>query len=241
MLRALLLIVALGASVARGDVVTRVSGSRLVVIGDRNPNAVRIEAAPDGVLVLGIDGTLVDGSSEGVTVAGVQRLTVKLKQRADRLTLRSLTGVGRIALRLGKGNDDVVLDDVRAGATQIQTGGGRDAVSVVGRSHLRRLRVDTSIGEDSVWLDGVRISGDLDIDTGSDDDDVLIFVTDVGDDLDVHLGNDEDVLVLASVEVDDDAHLDGEDGDDLLFFDGYVWFDDDLDIDGFDDDDWWWY
>jgi hypothetical protein len=232
------LLVALGACVARADVVTTVSGSSLVVTGDSSPNAVAIEPALDGVTVVGFDGTLVDGSSEGITVPGVRRLTVKLGKGSDRLTLTHVTLPDGLDLRLGRGNDSVWLDDVDGGASRIQTGNGHDAVSVFDVS-LNRLSVQTSNGFDFVELDRAWVSGDLDVDTGSDDDDVTIVATHIGDDVHVELGNDDDFALLADVAVDDDVEIDGEDGDDDLVFAGYIWIEDDLDVDGFGDD-WWW-
>jgi hypothetical protein len=222
-----------------GDVTTTVTGSKLVVTGDDRADTVLIEPAADGVAVVGLDGTLVDGSSEGVTVPGVRRLVVKLHEGPDRLTLRDLDLPDGIDLRVGRGNDGVLLDRVDAGATNIQTGDGHDAVEIFGPSTLKRLSVLTSADYDLVELDRVWVPGDVDIDTGSEPDDVTIVATEVGDDVDVDLGNDDDFLLIADVAIYDDTDLDGDDGDDVLVLAGYVWFEDDLDIDGFDDD-WWW-
>jgi large repetitive protein len=239
MLRVLLLLVALGPSVARGDVVTSVSGSKLVVTGDDGADTVLIEPASDGIRVVGLDGTLVDGSGEGIVVPGIRRLTVKLRQGADRLTIRDVSLSGKIDLRLGEGNDRVELDGVDGGSTRIRTDDGWDGVSVDGPSRFDHLSIQTSNGDDWIWIDDAWITGDLTIDTGADEDDVTIVDTEVDDDVDVHLGNDEDDLFLADVSFDDDTHLDGENGEDDLFLDGWIWFGDDLDVDGFDDD-WWW-
>ena len=239
MLRLSLLLAVLGASLARGDVVTTLSGSKLIVTGDDSRDTVQIEAAPGGVSVVGFDGTLVDGSGNGGTFAGVEHLTVKLRQGGDRLTIRGVDLSGKLGIRLGRASDDIVLDGVRAGATSVRTGGGDDVVSVVGPTRLRKLTVQTSTGEDAVVLDGAWVTGDLAIDTGSDDDYVGIFVTEVADDVDVHLGNDDDFIELADVAFDDDTHVDGEEGDDAAFLYGYIWFGDDVDFDDFDDD-WWW-
>jgi hypothetical protein len=230
--------VVLGASLARGDVVTTVSGSELFVTGDGDPNEVVIEDAAGAVAVSGRGGTLVDGSTDGVTVAGIRRVTVKLRNGRDRLTLTGLTLPDGIVLRLGGGDDDVVLDQVDAGATRIKTGNGYDVVQVFGPTRLNHLAVTMSNGRDFLGVDGAWIRGDLHVDTGADDDDVTIVATEVGDDVDVHGGNDDDVIVLADVSFDDDTHVDGENGDDVLVFSGYLWFGDELDLDGFDDD-WW--
>jgi hypothetical protein len=233
-----LVLVALGASVARGDVVTSLSGSRLVVTGDGAPDSLAIESAAEGVVLVGHGGTLVDGSADRVTVPGVRHLTVKLKQGDDRLTLTQVSLPDGLDLRLGNNNDDVVLDGVDAGSTRVRTGNGYDAVRIYGPSRLDRLRVQTGNGNDLIVLDGPWVPGDLDVDAGPDEDDVAILATEVGDDLDVHMGNGDDFLELADVGVDDDTHLDGDDGDDLLVLWEFLWFGDDLDIDGFDDG-WW--
>jgi hypothetical protein len=236
--RLALLIVALGASFARGDVVTTLSGSSLVVTGDSSPDALTIQGTSDGITVAGLYGTLVDGSSE-VTFSGVRRLTVKLGKGSDSLTVTQVNLPDGLAIRLGGGHDSVELDEVRSGAVRIRTGDGDDAVGFFGPSSFDSVSVQTSNGRDWIWVDGAWVAGDLDIDTGADDDDVTIVATQVADDIHVHQGNDDDFLVLADVTVDDDTHLDGENGDDVLIFDGFIWFGDDLDIDGFGDD-WWW-
>src|SRR5262245_44429654 len=113
--RSVLLLVALGASLARGDVVTTLSGSQLTITGDDSPDWVAIDPATGGITVTGVAGTLVDGSAEPVTFSGVTRLTVKLGPGADRLTIRQVTLDGPLVIGVGKGNDSVELDQVFAG------------------------------------------------------------------------------------------------------------------------------
>lgn len=240
LLAAAAMLVSLGAADALADVTTRVVGTKLVITGDRDPNAIAIQPAGDGgITVVGQGTTLVDGSSVGTTVPGVTRLVVKLRHGGDLVTVTQVTLREGIVIRLGKGNDTVLLDRVDAGATRVRTGGGHDAVRVYGPSRHRHLSVLTSRGFDWVDVQDAWIPGDLYVDTGSEDDVVSLFLTDVGDDAAVYLGSDEDVLYLTDVWVYDDTDLDGDDGDDWLFFAGYVWFDDEVDIDGFGDDDWW--
>ena len=237
-IRTALLLVVLGACVARANVVTTISESKLVVTGDSGPSSVTIAPAVDGVTVVGLDGTLVDGSSEAVTIPGVRRLLVKLGKGSDQLSLTHLDLPEGYDLRLGRGNDSVWLDDVHGGPTRIRTGSGHDAASVFGGTSVTYLSVQTSSGLDLVEIDGVWVGGDLDVDSGPDDDDVIIVATYVSDDVHVDAGSDEDFVFLADVSIADDTELDGEDGDDALVFDGYVWIGDDLDVDGFGD--WWW-
>jgi hypothetical protein len=55
----------------------------------------------------------------------------------------------------------------------------------------------------------------------------------------MRLGNDDDDLFLADIAFDNDTRLDGDHGDNGLFFAGYIWFGDELDIHHFAND-WWW-
>jgi len=229
------------ASLARADVITSFSGSTLVVIGDDTADAVQIQSASDGVSVVGVDGTLVDGSSASVTLPAVQRLTVKLGRGADRLTIRHLDLARKLDVHAGSGNDRVVLNGVRAGWTHIVTNDGNDRVSIEESSRFTRLAVDTGDGDDLVLLDTVRISSDLDVVTREGDDDVDVVATDVGDDVDVELGDGDDEVVLTDVAFHDDTDLDGGSGDDEAFFFGCVWIGGDMDAGGFGDDGWWWF
>jgi hypothetical protein len=233
-----LLVVAVGAAVAWGDVTTTLEGSRLVVSGDGEPESLVIEPGDGGIAVRGFGGTLVDGAA-AVTVAGVQRLVLRLHEGGDDVTVRNVELPQGLDVRSGGGNDDVVLDGVVTRRARVRTGNGWDAVRAYGPSRLSQLRVSTGAGRDVVVLDGVRVPGDVRVHAGNDDDDVTFFATEVGDDVDVNLGNDDDVLVLADVVVWDDTDLDGDDGHDALWFSGYVWLEDDFDVDGFGDD-WWW-
>lgn len=228
-------------SLAWADVSTTLSGSTLLITGDDSADGIRIESASDGVLVVGVDGTLVDGTTESVTIPGVQRLTVELGKGGDHLTIQELDLAKRLDVRTGSGRDRVVLDGVRAGWTRIVTDGGHDRVSVNGFSRFRHLTVESGGGNDVVLVDDVWVPKDLNVYSASGYDDVEIVDTDVGNDLDVHLGDDDDDVVLADVTIDDDTHLDGGDGDDVAFFYGHVWCGDSLDLDGFGDDGWWWF
>jgi hypothetical protein len=226
-------VVLFGASLVRADVVTSLSGSHLVVTGDASADRVVIGPAPDGVTVAGVDGTLVDGSSAAVTVPGVQRLTVKLGRGADRLTIGSISLAKKLDVRLGRGNDRVALDGVQAGATRIRSENGHDDVSIAGRASFKRLSVQAGSGRDSVSIDGAFVRRELAVDAGDGNDLVSIVATEVIDDVDVHLGDDDDACLLADVILHDDVHLDGDDGEDEAFFDGYVWVEDEFDVDGF--------
>jgi hypothetical protein len=167
--------------------------------------------------VRGLAGTLVDGSAEPVTVPGVRRLSVKLHEGADRLTVTDVSLPDGIDLRLGDGNDDVLLDRVRnrCGAPSV-AGTGTTPCRSSGRPTLNQLSISTSSGRDLVVLDDVWVPGDLHVDTGTAPDDGEHHVDGRQATTSTSgLGNDDDVLVLADVAIHDDTDLDGENGDDV--------------------------
>jgi hypothetical protein len=230
------LVLLFAVSPARADVVTAVSGTQLTVTGDSSPNDVDVGSAPDGgVTVTGRNGTLVDGSANGVTVPGVLRLVVKLGKGSDYLMVTNVDFPDGLNIRMGNGNDTVILDGVTGGLASIRTGYGDDAVGVFYPTRLKQLGVNTSTGWDSVFVQGAWITGDLDVDTGSGCDAVSITGTEVDYDMNVELGNDDDYVELVDVAVGDDVELDGQNGDNFVVFAGYIWIGDDLDLDGFDD------
>jgi hypothetical protein len=231
--------VVLASTLAHADVVTSLSGVQLLLTGDASPDSITVTPALDGLTVTGFDGTLVDGSTEGLTFSGVHGLVVKLMQGNDRLTIRQVDLPGKLFIGAGKGNDAVQLDQVFAGAVRIQTSKGYDAVWIYGPSYFDSLSVQMGVGSDLLVVGGVTVGGDLDVVAGGDDDDVSIAGVDVYDDLDVHLGEGDDFLSLGDVFVGNETHLDGDDGDDGFVLYGYLWFDDGIDVDGFGGD-WWW-
>jgi hypothetical protein len=229
---------ALATRTAHGDVVTEFDGSRLRVIGDDRSDAVTLDPTPGGILLTGTNGTLVDGGIAPVIVSAVQRVTFELHRGADRVTVNAVDLPSGIGMRLGDGDDAAVVSGAYLGKTKIRTGNGNDAVWVFD-ARVQRLNVQTSNGWDSLVVHDSWVPDDLEVDTGADEDYVEVAGTEVGDDVRIHLGNDDDDLVLADMAFDDDTHLAGEHGDNALFFAGWIWFGDELDIDDFGDD-WWW-
>jgi hypothetical protein len=237
--RALTVVVlALAASAARGDVVTRLDGSRLLVVGDDQPDTVTLDPTPGGILITGTNGTRVDGGIAPVAVQGARRVAFELHGGADRVTVNAVDLPDGIGMRLGEGNDEAIVDGAFLGKTKIRTGNGNDAIWVSG-ARMQRLYVQTSNGWDSVVVHDSWVPHDLQVSTGADEDYVEIAGTEVGSDARMRLGNDDDALVLADIAFDDDTRLDGSHGDNGLFFAGYIWFGDELDIHDFGDD-WWW-
>jgi hypothetical protein len=238
--RALAIVVlALAARTAHGDVVTEFDGSRLRVIGDDRPDTVTLDPTPGGILLTGTNGTLVDGGIAPVVVSGVQRVVFELHGGADRVTVNAVDLPSGIGMRLGDGDDEAVVSGAYLGKTKIRTGNGNDAVWVFD-ARVQRLSVQTSNGWDSLVVHDSWVPNDLDVDTGADEDYVEVVGTEIADDVHIHLGNDDDDLVVVDVAFDDDTRLDGEQGSNALWLDGWIWFGDDVDIDDFGDGWFWW-
>ena len=154
-------------------------------------------------------------------------------------------------MKLGRGVDDVILQDVRVqGKTQIKGGRDRNVVSVRGFSRFRGpLVVDLGKGADEVTLTNATISAGLRLDTGGDGDTVslqlcaleqggaLLVRTGKGQDLvtvggsdffdavQLVLGKDADDLRVQDSDFDRGFDADGGAGEDALDFDGSVTFD----------------
>jgi hypothetical protein len=250
------LIAVAAAAHAAGNVTTRIEASRLLLDGDDAPNAIAVTSGtdPDSVRVVGQDGTTVDGLPE-TTAAGIRRVIVRTGDGADRVELRQLSLRGDVHLKLGRGADALVAEQVDVRRLDVRSGRGRDAVSVGPQAHVRGvLHVRTGPDRDVVLVDGSTIER-LVVATGHGDDGVevlsstvnrrTLLFTNPGDDVvsfvlarfrdhvDVNLGDDDDILYLDTVIFDDDSNLDGGDGDDLLAVPGPVAVDDDLRVDDF--------
>jgi hypothetical protein len=238
-----LVILATVADVARADVVSSLQGSHLFLTGDAAPDSIAITPSDGSIAVSGFDGTLVDGSSDQVTFAGVRRITIRLMSGADRLLMTWVTLPGVLDIGMGKGNDVVDLDEVWAGPLRIATSQGYDVVNVFGPSFFESASIRTGNGNDHVVVDTIGVDGSFDLIAGDDEDFVSIAGIEVYDDVHVKLGGGDDVLWFGDAFVAEDTHLDGGSGDNWLDLFGYLNLWDDVDIDGFGDDwcCWWWW
>jgi len=239
---------------AAGNVSVSSDAGRVMVEGDGAPNAIVVTAGaePDAILIAGLDGTTVNGLPE-LTVAGVQRLVVHTGDAADRVELRQVRMQGRVQLKLGRGDDVVVAEQVTVHRLDVRTGAGNDAITVgpqsrvqgllhirtgkdrdavsLESSNLSAIIVGTGPGDDVVSVFDARVAGRTRVFTKAGEDVAFFGLTRFVGDVDLNLGDDDDVLRLDTVVFDDDSNLDGGEDDDVLFFDGPVDFDDSPRID----------
>jgi hypothetical protein len=239
-------------ALASGNVQAVVTDGLLEVTGDEGANVFRIAAAgPATAVVTVFEGTTVNDGLTPVTLSGVSSLRLDTGAGDDRVELLQLDLPGTLTAKLGRGVDDVILQDVRVqGKTQIKGGRDRNVVSVRGFSRFRGpLVVDLGKGADEVTLTNATISAGLRLDTGGDGDTVslqlcaleqggaLLVRTGKGQDLvtvggsdffdavQLVLGKDADDLRVQDSDFDRGFDADGGAGEDALDFDGSVTFD----------------
>jgi hypothetical protein len=248
----LLALLALPARVlALGDVQVVVGDGALEVTGDAQGNVFRVAGGgPGAVVVTVFEGTTVNGGATAVTLSGITSLELDTAAGDDRVELLELDLPGTLAMKLGRGVDDVILQDVRVqGATQIDGGKDRDVVAVRGFSRFHApMVVETGKGADAVLLTNATVSGGLRLVTGGDGDTVAMefcaveqdgtllvrsgkgadAVTVVGSDffgaVEFDLGKDGDDLRVRDSDFDQEFDADGGAGEDALDFDGAVTF-----------------
>jgi hypothetical protein len=242
---------------AAGNVVVQLSQGELDVTGDDAANTVVLTGGADSttVSVTGLDGTLVNGATDA-TISGVQSLLVQMNDGPDLVEIRQMTLAGRAIVRLGSGDDQLLVEQARFdGRLRIFGNRGRDSVSLGPSVRVAdQLRIETGRDRDFVALAASNFGGVVLVTGGGDDvvsfsdlvvggpttfftdggeDDVSAFNVRFEQDVDINLGPDDDVLSIVDVEFDDDAHLAGGDDDDLIEFGGFIDADDDFDIEGF--------
>jgi hypothetical protein len=239
-------------ALALGDIQAAVADGVLEVTGDGEPNVFRLAGSGAGTVVVSVfEGTTVNGGAAPVTLPGVSDLKVTAGAGDDRMELAGLDLAGALTMKLGRGVDSVILQDVRVqGTAQIEGGRDRDVLTVRGFSRFRgQLVVEAGKGADEVTLTNVTLSAGARLDVGRDGDTVLVHLSalDAGQAMVVRGGKGDDLVTLVGSDFfgdvaldlggdDDDVRIqdcdfarefeaDGGRGDDALDFDGAVGFD----------------
>jgi hypothetical protein len=253
---AALVLAAASAGYSAGNVHVQIDAGRVMLQGDEDPNAIVVTAGgeEDAIVVIGLDGTTVNGLPE-LVVLGVESLRARTGEGADRVDIQQVRIRGTVQLRLGNGDDVVVAEQSQVRRLDVRTGRGFDVVAVgpqarVGRllrihtgrdpdrvrlesSSLSSIVVVTGPGDDALTIFDATVVRGTQVFTNAGEDDVFFGLADFVRDVDLNLGEDDDILHLDSVLFDGDADLDGGDDDDALLFDGPVEFDEDSRLDDF--------
>jgi hypothetical protein len=223
---------------AAGDVTAVVTDGDLELTGDDAANVFRVApaGAPQSVIVTGLEGTTVNGGTGALTLNGVISLGLFPGDGDDRMELQLLDLPDRLLAKLGRGNDGLILQDVRVRGrvSRIRGGADRDDITIRGFTQFgERLVIGTGAGPDSVTLTNVGFSRGLRIDTGGSRDAVVLQFCGLAhaEELLVRTGDGEDAVTLLGSNFEDDVKLDLDDGDDDLLVEDCD-FDDKFDADG---------
>src|SRR5687767_2123084 len=144
-----------------GDVLAKVIGGKLLLLGDNQDNAVVIndDGLASGQLRLTASGgTTINGSAEPVVLSGITRgIAVRLEDGADGITLDGITAGGKSGVSInGSGGADTIkiLNSAITGRTKIRAGGGDDVIELTGSTFSARFDLNTSGGHNSLLLGG---------------------------------------------------------------------------------------
>ncbi len=142
-----------------GNVSVRVSGQALVIDGDSGDNEVSLVVDGGMLVVRGLNATTINGLDEDFIVSD-----------------DGATFVGRVLVRLGRGDDTFAVGDgvVIHGQLKIHDFFGNDRIAIDAAQINGGLQINTFYGNDRIRLNGTKISGETSIKTGFGDDLVVL-------------------------------------------------------------------
>lgn len=139
-------------SVPAGNVSVSVSDGVLLIQGDDAANQIFIQGVGDSTIsVQSLDGTTINGQSQGGIFANVDSYRIDMFGGADLVQMDNLRGNGSLVANMGDGNDVFLVNNAEHhGMTFITGGSGNDSL-VLGSSTFRNfMAIDTGVGEDQV-------------------------------------------------------------------------------------------
>jgi hypothetical protein len=163
------------------EVTASVRNGVLVIRGDNRPNALRIDrdAETGGLVLLGLDGTTINGGDEALVFTGVtQGVRVRLGGGRDALTFAASPDAptppayaGDVAVDLGRGRDFFDVRDFRLeGDLRVKGSGDAKTIRVLNSSVLGTTTILCAAAVDSVELSGSTFGGRVLLRTGAGDD-----------------------------------------------------------------------
>jgi len=138
-------------SARANDVLVTVSGGKMTVKGDADPNVIRIDQAGMDVRVTPGGATTVNGSVlPQLFPAASDGLKLALAGGADELTLTMLTITGKVSIAMGEGADTITINDIDLGPTKLDLGANDNSVTSVALIVHGALAVKGGKGNDSL-------------------------------------------------------------------------------------------
>lgn len=174
-----------------GNVVAGLVDGHLRIIGDNDPNDLRV--------LIDVDGT-VSFESSGTTVNG---------QAAADVHLDGV--VNSIAAAMGGGNDELVIESGENpnvmphldGSVTVRMWGGNDQLAIRGLDIAGRVYAAGGAGDDKIVMETTSVGGDLILAGNHGNDTVGIRYSDAGGNLSLRGGADDDTLVVGPLVIVD--------------------------------------
>ena len=194
-------------SLLAGNVLASIQAGGLALQGDSLDNDVRIDFDATTFSISGLNGTTINGD------ASFSR------------PISEISGVNRIGISLGNGNDSLGVFGTLpergfVGTTTVDSGAGNDVLFMDGDINLGGdLNINTQAGDDVVVLRGSTVA-DANIHTGAGNDRVGLLDVTVVDDLFIDASAGADIVGVAGLAVGDKTRVVLGSGDDTLLSDG---------------------
>ena len=213
-----------------GDVEVIARHGDVIVNGDSAANNIRLETVAGQVRVTGIDGTRVNGVTNGVVSRSISDdLRVNLKHGNNQLLLGSqpfrLSVPDDLSIKVGSGDDVIVGSNVVVGDdVSITMGHGYNRLSVFELSPTFSYTVGddlkiSSHGFSDVYVDW-RVSDDTRISTSHKNDWVRIFDSVLAGDVSISTKGGNDIIDISRTVIAGDFKASTSGGDDTFTFGG---------------------
>ncbi|MEQ9409378.1 MAG: peptidylprolyl isomerase [Fuerstiella sp.] len=235
-----------------GNVTAQLRGQTAFISGDDADNSVELLVEDGSVLVRGLDGTNVNGSTDdfvltvGTALPG--NLRAVLRGGNDTFEVNGLQIGGNAAIDAGAGDDQIAITGESTIGRDLSISGaaGADTITVhnssVGRNVgingnrgddlivvsmsdvARNIWIWGSAGNDDIVLDETRIGRDTHLAGLGGDDDIVIRDSELVDDLSISGNRGNDIIVMDSSTVGDKSWIFGGGGSDNMLFQGSTQF-----------------
>ena len=185
-----------------GNVVASVVDGKLVILGDRDDNAIKITQIDPGIYtVSGLDGTTVnDVASFTNTEALTGSVKISMKAGADAVVIHPddpVTLPKNLKVRMGRGDDGVCLEQLTVtGNTKIKTGAADDDVDIEGSTFQGLFKLNTRSGDDRVAVSESQFDGEVELKTRSGKDVVVVGDATFADAVEARLGDNRDTMYV---------------------------------------------
>lgn len=187
-----------------GDVTTQLIGQNAFVNGDAAGNAIEITVINGDIVVRGLDGTTVNGSTDDfVLVANTSAIP------------------GSLRVVLGGGNDTASVDGVTVRGDVFVSGGiGNDVLTLESSSVVgQNLNISGGRGADTIVLSSVNIGGRVDLSGGTGSDDIVVDQSQIGSRTRINGSRGHDDIVIRQSNLANDLRIMGRRGNDVIMLD----------------------